>query len=181
MITTTLNAIRAQHPCADGWEKLLRHLGKTTPDDEPLPLVTILESNGIDDALWCLRTVAGYDKEKRLFAVWCARQVVHQMTDPRSIAAIDVAERFAYGEATQEELEAARAAARAASHAANARVASVACMLACYAVAPNGEQTASRAAALAAAWADSNPRNNATVPAATSRAAQAEKFKEIFG
>lgn len=181
MITTTLNAIRAQQPCADGWEKLLHRLGKTAPDDDPLPLVTVLESNGIDDALWCLRTVAGYDKEKRLFTVWCVRQVQHLATDPRSIAALDVAERFAYGEATQEELEAARAAARAASHAANARVASVACMLACYAVAPNREQTASRAAALAAAWAESNPRNNATVHATTSRAAQAEKFKEIFG
>jgi hypothetical protein len=52
------------------------------------------------------------DKELRLFAVFCARQVQHLMTDPRSIAAIDVAERYAKGEASDNELAAARDAAR---------------------------------------------------------------------
>jgi hypothetical protein len=47
----------------------------------------------------------------RLFAVWCARQVQHLMTDPRSIAALDVAERHANGMATDEELHDAWAAA----------------------------------------------------------------------
>ncbi len=51
MITTTLNRIRAHGPCAGGWAKLLKHLGKTQADDEPLPFATILESNGLDDAL----------------------------------------------------------------------------------------------------------------------------------
>jgi hypothetical protein len=50
-------------------------------------------------------------KTQRLFAVWCARQVQHLMTDLRSINALDVAERHANGEATNEELDAARAAA----------------------------------------------------------------------
>jgi hypothetical protein len=105
--TTTLNAIREHQPCAGGWEKLLRHLGKTQADDEPLSLLTILESNGIDDALWALRCVEGHDREMRLYAVWCARQVQHLMTDPCSLAALDVAERYANGEATEEELGAA--------------------------------------------------------------------------
>ena len=52
--TTTLNAIRAVSPCHDGWTKLLKHLGKTSADDEPLPLLTVLDSNGLDDALWVL-------------------------------------------------------------------------------------------------------------------------------
>ena len=89
----TLRAIRAHNPCDDGWRKLLKHLGKTEPDDEPLSIATVLGSNGLDDALWCLRAVSGHDREIRLFAVWCARQVQHLMTDPRSIAALDVAER----------------------------------------------------------------------------------------
>ena len=55
MITTTLNRIREHHPCEEGWKKLLRHLGKTSADDEPLPFSIILESNGFDDALWCCR------------------------------------------------------------------------------------------------------------------------------
>ena len=108
---TTLNAIRSKSPCSQGWKKLLAHLGKSAADDEPLSLLTILDSNGLDDALWCLRAVTGHDKEIRLFAVWCARQVQHLMKDPRSINALDVAERFANGDATKEELAAARDAA----------------------------------------------------------------------
>ena len=118
MIYTTLNKIRAHSPCADGWAKLLRHLGKTQADGEPLAFATILDSNGLDDALWCLRAVDGHEREMRLYAVWCARQVQHLMTDPRSLAALDVAERHANGEATDEELAAARAAAGAAARAA---------------------------------------------------------------
>jgi hypothetical protein len=111
MIHTTLNKIRAYSPCADGWAKLLRHLGKSQADDEPLTFATILDSNGFEDALWCLRAVEGHQREMRLFAVWCARQVQHLMCDPRSIAAIDVAERYANGQATDDELAAAGAAA----------------------------------------------------------------------
>ena len=51
------------------------------------------------------------DRELRLFAVWSARQVQHLMTDLRSLAALDVAERYANGGATDDELAAARAAA----------------------------------------------------------------------
>ena len=112
---TTLNAIRSKSPCSEGWKKLLAHLGKSAADDEPLSLLTILDSNGLDDAIWCLRAVTGHDKEIRLFAVWCARQVQHLMADQRSVNALDVAERFANGDATEEELEAARAAAGAAA------------------------------------------------------------------
>ena len=108
MLTTTLNAIRKQSPCTEGWEKLLKYLGKTKADDEPLLFATILESNGIYDALWCFRAAPQYDREWRLFAVWCARQVQHLMTDQRSINALDVAERHANGQATAEELAAAR-------------------------------------------------------------------------
>ena len=115
MIYTTLNKIREHGPCLGGWAKLLRHLGKTQADDEPLALGTILDSNGLDDALWCLRAVDGHQREVRLFAVWCARQVQHLMTDPRSLVALDVAERHANGQATDLELDAARAAAWASS------------------------------------------------------------------
>ena len=115
MITTTLNRIREHQPCTDGWAKLLAYLGKTKADDDPLPYAVILKSNGLDDALWCCRAEPQYAKEWRLYAVWCARQVRHLMIDPRSIAALDVAERFANGEATQAELDAAKAAAWAAA------------------------------------------------------------------
>ena len=93
----TLNDIRACHPCSEGWIKLLNTLGKTKSDDEPLSLLTILDSNGLDDALWCARAFKGHDRDFRLFAVWSARQVQHLITDPRSLNALDVAEQFANG------------------------------------------------------------------------------------
>lgn len=108
---TTLNKIRAHSPCDSGWKRLLKNLGKTKADDEPLALTAILESNGLDDALWCLRAVEGHKREMRLFAVECARSVQHLMTDKRSLDALDVAERYANGQATQAELAAAYAAA----------------------------------------------------------------------
>ena len=107
MLTTTLNRIREHEPCTDGWEKLLKHLGKTQADDEDLPYSVIVESNGLEDALWCCRAEPQYNRQWRLFAVWCARQVQHLMTDQRSLDALDVAERHAIGQATDEELDAA--------------------------------------------------------------------------
>ena len=63
------------------------------------------------------------DRTLRLFAIWCARNTPladgrvtgDLLTDPRSLAALDVAERYAAGKATDEELAAARDAAWAAA------------------------------------------------------------------
>ena len=65
-----------------------------------------------DWMLWLLEQI-DYKDDKlfRLIAVDCARQVQHLMKDERSIAALDVAERYAHGNATYEELAAAMAAA----------------------------------------------------------------------
>jgi hypothetical protein len=104
VIATTLNRIRAHHPCEDGWKKLLAGLNKTEPDDEPLAFARILEINGLSDAVWCCRAEPRYAREWLLYAVWCARRLRYLMVDPRSIAALDVAERYAVGAATREEL-----------------------------------------------------------------------------
>ncbi len=153
---TTLNQIRALGPCHDGWTKLLRNLGKTKADDAPLAITTVLDSNGLDDALWCLRAVEGHQREMRLYAVDCARSVQHLMTDARSIAAIDVAERHADGLATDAELaaawDAARAAARDAARAAARDAASAAAWDAARDAAMAAARAAASAAARAAAW-----------------------------
>ena len=146
MITTTLNRIRAHSPCEDGWRKLLAGLGKTAPDDEPLLFARIVEINGLDDALWCCCAEPQYAREWRLFAVFCARQVRHLMTDPRSIAALDVAERYARGDAPKEEFAAASDAAWDAAWDAAPDAASDAAW--------DAARAAARAAAWAAAWAD---------------------------
>lgn len=101
MITTTLNRIRAHGPCEDRWRWLLAGLGKTKADDQPVPYADILRICGIDDALWACRCEPQYAKEWRLFAVACTRRVQDKAL---SMRAIDVAEAFAHGEATKEEL-----------------------------------------------------------------------------
>ena len=112
LMTTTLNRIWACNPCDEGRWRALRAAGKNAPDDEQITYQQIVEAVGLDDALWCCQAEPQYDREWRLFAVWCARQVQHLMSDQRSIDALDVAERYAHGEATDEQLDAARAAAR---------------------------------------------------------------------
>ena len=77
MCTTTLNKIREHSPCQDGWKKLLTHLGKATADDEPVTLKIILESNGLDDALWCLRASDATEFEMRRFSRLAALDVAH--------------------------------------------------------------------------------------------------------
>lgn len=113
------------------------------------------------DPLWVLwiatRQGVLTDRELRLFAVWCARQGQHLLTDPRSINAIDVSERYANGEATDEELAAARDAARAAFWATEEGAAWAADRDAADAAARGAASAAARAAVLAAegaaAWA----------------------------
>ena len=125
MIYTTFNLLREHGACESGYRRLAKSLGgiDTYGRDTPIPLTAVLDSNGLDDALWCLRaTTEPCDKFARLLAVRFAREVQHLMTDPRSLAALDVAERYAHGRATDAELGAARVAARDAARAA-ARVA----------------------------------------------------------
>lgn len=110
-LTTTLNRIWACNPCDKGKERALRAACKDAPDDEPITYQQIIEAVGLEDAMWCCRAEPQYSREWRLFAVWCARQVQHLMANEHSINALDVAERHAHGEATDEDLAAACAAA----------------------------------------------------------------------
>ncbi len=163
MITTTLNRIRAFGPCGvnpkqtplEGYQKLRAFLGPDHGPDDPVPFAVIVESNGLDDALWCCRAEPQYSKEWRLFAVRCARSVQHLMTDPRSLAALDVAERHANGLATDGELDAASAAARDAARDAAWAAASTAAWAAARGAARGAARAAARAAVSAArdaAW-----------------------------
>ena len=153
-MNTTLNKIRNHAPCADGWRKLLKGLNKAAADDEPLALTTILALNGLDDALWALRT-ADCDRESRMLAVAYARQVQHLMTDPRSVGgyAKDAAEAESFADAAS--------AARKASHAARAAWA-----------ATWTASNADEAATWDAAWVSEQENM---------RKKQVELFKEIFG
>jgi hypothetical protein len=94
------------------------------------------------------------ERDSRLFACWCVRRVWHLLTDERSREAVRVAERYARGRATEEELAAAREKARAASTAAWAAWAAVweAAASEAARAAREAAWAAARAAFSAAAW-----------------------------
>ena len=152
MITISLNQIRAESPCEDGWKKVLASKRGASADmDAQFPLTDVLDSNDLDDALWCLRCLPEHDNLWRKYAVWCARQVRHLMTDERSRNALNVAWRYSEWLATDAELDAARDAAWDAASAAAWAAASVAAWAAARAAASAAARVAAGAAARVAA------------------------------
>ena len=114
---TTLNAIKAADACEDGYRKLCKAIGKTKADDEPVSLLTILDSNGLDDALWVLSyAMPGAERLARHFQAWCAEQVLHlfESERPGDMRVRDQIEMLRRDDATSEDRAAARDAALAA-------------------------------------------------------------------
>ena len=125
-LTTTFNLLRDKSACESGYRKLAKHLGgiNTYGADTPINLLTILESNGIDDAIWCLRaTEQNCDRVARLMAADFAESVLHIYekkcpNDNRPRLAIKAARDFANGLIDDSAMAAAMAAARDAAMAA---------------------------------------------------------------
>jgi len=92
------------------------------------------------------------DKELRLFACWCVRQVWHLITDERSRKAVEISEAYANGNVTQEELADARAAAWGAAWGAARGAARDSALAAAKDSALAAAMDSARAAARAAAW-----------------------------
>ena len=113
----TIQDIRSWNPCYDP--------NRYLPEDWSGTAVDILNMEVIppQDRLWVvLREKCIDSRTLRLFAVNCAKQALARVPnpDPRSLVAIEVAERFANGLAIQEELARAADAAYAAAYAAHA-------------------------------------------------------------
>ena len=109
MIYTTLNKIRAHGPCTGSWTELLDSRGKTEADDEPLAMTHILDTLGLDDCLWAMRSLPEFSRTWRLFACECAERVLPIFErefpgDQRPRLAIVAARRRAEGEITDDEL-----------------------------------------------------------------------------
>ena len=106
------------------------------------------------DILWLLcRNDFLSDRDLRLFAVWCARSTYALCTedrpvDPLSVAAVDMAERFANGLCTESDLSAARSAAWSAAESA----AWSAARSAAWSAAESAAESAAWSAAESAAW-----------------------------
>ena len=163
MKTTTLNKIRSHNPCKQSYVLLLKSLNKTKPDDEPLSFRHILDTIGIQDAVWCLRTLQY--KEFCLFSADVAETVLHIFEEqypgdsgPRE--AVEAIRKFHFGEITEDQLAKSAAPSYAAYAAAYTAAAYAA---AAYAAAATATSCYAAAAADAASYAN----------------AKAEKWKEI--
>jgi hypothetical protein len=126
MMHTTFNLLKKAGACGQqpgsghGYDKLAKALGGTTKygKDTPIPLVKIVESNGLADALWCLRAVLPHEEQlrdalarnlacdyaERVLPIWEAKHP----TDLRPRQTIETARRFVAGKATAGELMEAR-------------------------------------------------------------------------
>lgn len=101
MKTTTLNKIYSFGPCTSGWRKLLRGLGKTAPDDEPLPYSDILRTNGAGDALWSMRCAGRYESVE--LACRYAESAASIIANPCAAEAVRVARGVIAGTHTPEQ------------------------------------------------------------------------------
>ena len=161
-----LEDIRKLNPCYDPNRYLPEDWEGSVSD------ILRLEDCPAEDRIWVAVRLID-EKASRLFAVWCAREALALVTtpDPRSLAACDVTERYARGEASIVELEKASAAAAAAANAAYAAAATNAAYAAYAAAATNAAYAAYAAYAAAAA-------TNAAYAAANAAYA-AERQKQV--
>ena len=128
MLHTTFRKAKEARACIESYKKMAMALGgvKEYGEDTPIPLDKVLEVCGLDDALWSLCIVLEpADREIRLLACDFAEHILpiyekRYPNDNRPRNAIATSRRFANGEATREELDAACAAAWAARAAARA-------------------------------------------------------------
>jgi len=110
-LTTTFKHLRDVGACKSRY-KLLRAALKGVKDTEPINLLTILNTNGLSDALWALRaTDENCDKIARLMAADFAEEVLpiwHKYSDSkRPELAIKAARDFANGHISLQEMAAA--------------------------------------------------------------------------
>jgi len=165
-LTTTLARIRTCSPCTSGWKTLNKFLGEGFDHDTEINLLTILESNGVADMLWCLRaTVQDAKSVASQLAIEFAEQALpifesRSPNDLRPRQAIQAARDFAAGKITKDELAAYAAYAADAADAAyaaydaDAAYAAYAADAAAYADAAYAADAAAYAAAYAAYAAD---------------------------
>jgi hypothetical protein len=181
MLTTTLALLRQHNACKDRYTHLRKALGNGY-GDKPIAIVKILETNGLDDAIWALRAVPEKQAAERAllsrtFACRSVREtpladgrrVWDLLEDERSRAAVVAAEDFVAGKISAKDLAAAWAAALAAALAA-ARAA--------WAAALAAARAAARDAAYDAAWAACAAARAAAYDAAYD--AQVKIFSEVF-
>ncbi len=174
-LTTTLALLRKHDACQSRYDHLVAALGPKWGDKKIITLETILDLNGLDDAIWALRAVsAGQEKYSDrlvgLYACDCAEHVLPIWEakfpdDDRPKKSVEVGRAFVLNPTDKNRARAAEAAAQAvqaaeAAHAAEAAVRAAHAAGAAWAVGVAGTAWAAWAAwaaraahAAGAAWA----------------------------
>lgn len=121
LAVTTLEALRDDGACYAGYNRLVRALQGnifTHEDsirenylhfayDGTIDIEFIFKSNGLDDALWalrCCKQTPELEKQERLFAIWCVKQIQYRVGDEQTMSIIHTVERYVDGEISREEL-----------------------------------------------------------------------------
>lgn len=148
----TLQQIRDKHPCKGGWTNLLKTLGNPGDLSMQVSFGDIAKSNGVADALWCLRCLDMDDIENRRFAgsliMPAVKRASKHTSDHRVHDCIAAVEKWLAGDDT---VDLKKAAATAADAAADAAAAAAYAAYAARAAATAAD--AARAAAFATAYA----------------------------
>ena len=158
MLSTNFELLHAAGACTSGYRKLAEYLGGIDHygRDKDIPLTVVLESNGLSDALWCLRATTEPELARQVSIELACRYAEHVLpvweakypADRRPHLAIKAAKKCIL-ENTPENRQAAGAAARDAEWAA----VSAAYAASAAAGAADAAWAAARDAADAAAWA----------------------------
>lgn len=125
-LSVTLAQIKAHRPCDEWWHTLTTALGPGWPEDRPIPLSWITETNGLHDALWaiCCLPPETARRVSVAFRTACAQRVLPAWTarfpeDTRVVDALATCRAWLRGEATDEQrLRAAKSAMEAGADAA---------------------------------------------------------------
>ena len=100
----SLNKIKSVDSLVDAYKKLDYLFITKDGEDLDIPMLIILQYLGLEEVISLLELVEGYENEKRLLYCDLISLFKHDLTDARSINAIDVSRRYALGTATKEEL-----------------------------------------------------------------------------
>ena len=118
MLTTTLSALHHANACTARYKVLIEGLGGLSYGmDTPITLLHILDLCGVDDAIWALRACLPLQQHfvRELACDYAARVLpifeANYPDDHRPSKCIEVARRYARGEASEAELSVARDAA----------------------------------------------------------------------
>ena len=101
----TIAELKKIKACPEGLVLLRKNLPYKVKLSTPIPAWEAAQAVPLQEALWVLDNHPGLLFQRRIFSVWCARSVLKYTDDWRVVNCVNVAERYAYGQATENQLK----------------------------------------------------------------------------